>query len=201
MMSNIKSTVIIPVYSRKDCIEDALLSLENQRTSKGAFEVIVVSNIPLMLSREFDLDLRIVLSDRPTLAGKLFQGITMANNEIITFLEDDDLYVDDRIPHLSTVFSTNEDLIYYHNNSIHFRHFYHRGTHLLDRRQYSRASGLDRLLKWQDDMTGKEDIKFLLDNRADYNFSSMALRKDVIIDFADVISGQSRSVTQHDSQI
>jgi len=185
---SMKLSVIITVYSRVEFVEDALLSLENQTVRSDLFEVIIVSNIDLKLSRRYNLDLTISMSDRKTLAGKLVQGISLAKNEIITFLEDDDLYVDDRIQAILNAFDEFNDLTYYHNNSIHFREFSNKHLSIIKHGNYMRNSQI-RIIDLYSSSPKENDMKFLGKNQADFNLSSMAFEKNFIMYYANSIAG------------
>ena len=183
----LKCSVIIPVYKRVEFVEQALLSLESQNIDKDLFEVLIISNAEINLSKSYNLNLEIIHSDKITLAGKLAQGILLAKNEVITFLEDDDLYCSDRISDILKCFSDNYDLTYYHNRSIHFRK-----SRLLDKnikycsgRSTKRSFRVENEEKWD---ISKEDEKRLNKSQADYNLSSVALRKSFINDYVEMLS-------------
>jgi hypothetical protein len=167
-------------------LEQALYSLENQSVDKNSFEVLIISNIQLKFPKIHNMNLRIILSDRESLAGKLAEGILLARNEIIVFLEDDDLYCQDRIKHILTVFGDNEDLDYYHNKSVHFRTltFPRSGLKFCSKKKFR------ILLKHKDmengDITASVEYKFNK-YQADYNLSSIALRKDFIADYVEIL--------------
>lgn len=182
-----KLSVIITVYSRVEFVENALLSLENQTVNKDCFEVIIVSNIDIKLSRTYNLDLRISMSDRKTLAEKLVQGISLAKNEIVTFLEDDDLYIDDRIQAILNAFDKFKGLSYYHNNSKHFRKFSNDYLSILKHDNYKRDSQI-RIIDSFSSALKEDDIKFLEKNRSDFNLSSMAFDKNFIMNYLNLIT-------------
>lgn len=181
----LKCSVILLVYTRTDFVNQALLSLENQNIDKNFFEVLIISNVEINLDRSYNINLHIIISDQMTLAGKLVQGILLAKNDVITFLEDDDLYCKERILNAIEAFSKNKDLSYYHNASSHFRikdEQEKRCTHNNDLRKGYRA------LKFKDQDTIVVYEKYLDERRADFNLSSMAFRKNFLIGYADLIS-------------
>lgn len=180
-----KCSIILIVYTRSEFVEQALNSLESQSVEKDVFEVLIISNVELKLLRVYNLNLRIILSDQKSLAGKLAQGIVIARNEVITFLEDDDVYCKDRVNNILAVFRDNKDVDYYHNMSKHFR----------------TLTSLQKVLE----ICSGESAHFTLSNRnsesiditdfieyklnkyqADYNLSSMAVRKTFIIGYIDI---------------
>jgi glycosyltransferase involved in cell wall biosynthesis len=180
-----KCSVILTVYKRREFVEQALDSLESQSVDKNLFEVLIISNVELKFEKNYNINLRLVLSNRMSLAGKLAEGILIARNEIITFLEDDDLYCKDRIKDILTVFSGNKDLDYYHNRSVHFRTF--TSPHKILETCSQKKSYFSLSIKniENEDMT--EVVEYKLNRyQADYNLSSMAIRKALIADYIEL---------------
>lgn len=183
----LKCSVIIPVYTRKEFVNQALLSLENQDIDMTLFEVLIISNVEINLERSYNLDMQIVRSDCVTLAGKLAQGILLAKYEVVTFLEDDDLYCSDRISTILKCFSSESELTYYHNASIQFRHFE------MQQKIFNSCSNSSTLKVFRVKEGGDADISrsdeiYLYKSQADYNLSSMALRKNFIVDYVEKIA-------------
>ena len=183
----IKCSIILTIYKRTEFVEQALDSLENQSVDKNLFEVLIISNIELKLSKTYNLNMQIIISDQLSLAGKIASGILLARNEVVTFLEDDDLYCKDRIEHILRSFRDNKDLDYYHNRAVHFR----APTFLLKKPKICSVKSAQVLLDNKDkndgDITKATEYK-LNKYQADYNLSSMAFRKDFIIDHAKEIA-------------
>jgi glycosyltransferase involved in cell wall biosynthesis len=176
-----KCSVIITVYKRNKFVEEALYSLERQNIDKTLFEIIIITNIQLKLSRDYDLSIRIIPINNKTLAGKISCGINLANGDIITFLEDDDLYKLDRIKKIINIFQKYPDLTYYHNNSRHFRSF---SEELLSNND-NKHHGAHNI--YYTKMNIKEnEILFSL-NGIDYNLSSMAFARSFLLKFIDSI--------------
>lgn len=181
MIEKPKCSVIITLYNRNKFIEEALYSLEQQNIDKTFFEVIIITNIQLKLSRNYDLSLRIIQINNKTLASKISSGINLANGDIITFLEDDDLYKLNRIKRIINIFQKYPDLTYYHNNSRHFRSF---SEELLSNND-NKYNGADNIYYTKMNIKINE-ILFSL-NGADYNLSSMAFARSFILKYVDSI--------------
>ena len=184
--SVIKCSIILTVYKRSEFIEEALNSLEKQVADKDLFEVLVISNIELKFSRLFNLNLRFILSNKMSLSSKLAVGIANATNEIITFLEDDDIYCVNRIERILSVFRNNSNLDYYHNKALHFK------TSGSLQKKLEICSGkktqLSLAMKPEDDDINEIAEYNLNKYQADYNLSSMAIKKNFIFDYIDIIS-------------
>ncbi len=183
----IKCSIILTVYKRTEFVEQALDSLENQSVDKNLFEVLIISNIELKLSKTYNLNMQIIISDQLSLAGKIASGILLARNEVVTFLEDDDLYCKDRIEHILRSFRDNKDLDYYHNRGVHFRAL----TFLLKKPKICSVKSAQVLLDNKDkndgDITKAAEYK-LNKYQADYNLSSMAFRRTFISNYIEILS-------------
>ncbi len=106
--NEVKVSVIIPTYRREEEIERAIRSVISQ--SLNAIEVIVVDdNIPNSKERELTKrrvemlmqeDERIIYIEHPAnLNGSAARntGLSVARGEIISFLDDDDVYCSDKL--------------------------------------------------------------------------------------------------------
>jgi glycosyltransferase involved in cell wall biosynthesis len=105
-------SVIITAYDRRDYIKQALNSLMQQTVN--AFETIVVTNFEMDLSQFNKLNPRhiVVPKDQRHL---LFRGILEARGNILAFLEDDDLFLPNKIEWVYKVFR-ERGVVYYHND-------------------------------------------------------------------------------------
>lgn len=110
-------SVIIIVYDRKQFINTALKSLENQTLKKDLFEVIIVSNIELAINIFHDLNIRIIYSNLIKGTAKYSQGIQESKGEVICFLEDDDAFFKNKLEIVYNAFQNNSSLVFYKNNA------------------------------------------------------------------------------------
>ena len=90
-------SVILMAYNRKKYIHMALQSLLEQTLDKRKFEVICITNFEFELSQEYEsMNVQKVIMD-----GKIGEfiksGITVSNGELISILEDDDLFSPDKL--------------------------------------------------------------------------------------------------------
>jgi len=112
-------TVVVTAYNRKDYLSEALASLENQTASREDFEVIVVKNfqdsaVDEKIARMGALNLYCESEYLPAFSS---DAIKIARGEVISFLDDDDLFEKDKIRRVIDVFSSNPDVGYYHNSA------------------------------------------------------------------------------------
>ena len=92
-------SVIITAYNRKEFILDAVNSVINQSLERSKYEIIVVKNylddtIDKFLHENNIIDL---YTDRKPLGAKIANGIEKSKGEVICFLEDDDLFLPEKL--------------------------------------------------------------------------------------------------------
>ncbi|QGA69071.1 glycosyltransferase family A protein [Sulfolobus sp. E11-6] len=95
-------SVIVSEYFRRGFLKDALRSVFSQTLDKSLYEVIVVKREE---DREVDDYARkngakIIYDDTPQLGKRFYAGIEESRGEIITFLEDDDMYAPERLAYI-----------------------------------------------------------------------------------------------------
>ena len=116
--SNPKISVILVAHDRKEYLLQAMESLSNQTLLKAFYEVIVVKNF-----REERIDkfaelngFICIFTEAVEVGSKLAIGITHSRGDIITFLEDDDIFEADKLEKIWTYFSNDSDLCFLHNS-------------------------------------------------------------------------------------
>ena len=112
-------SVIITAYDRKEFLLNAIKSVVNQTLDKKYYEIIVIKNF-----RDENIDdfinenkIKHKLMDG-TVGEFLYKGISEANGEIISFLDDDDLFSSNNLEVIYNKFKSNNDLCYYHDGHI-----------------------------------------------------------------------------------
>jgi len=99
-------SVIIPVYNRTQYVGEAINSVLNQTLDKDKYEIVVVSNVDLP-ERE---GVKIIKSNERWQGPKFAQAIEEAKGEIISFLDDDDLFLPNKLEVVYKVFRENEKI-------------------------------------------------------------------------------------------
>jgi glycosyltransferase involved in cell wall biosynthesis len=111
-------SVIIIAYNRKQFIIDAIRSVQKQTLDRGLYEIIVVKNFRDKRIDSYINKSRIknVYLD-PLIAGgigyKAIVGVKRARGKVICFLEDDDLFDEDKLKTVYKVFQNNEVGLYH----------------------------------------------------------------------------------------
>ena len=113
-------SVIITAYNRKEFLLNAIKSVLNQTLDKKYYEIIVIKNFIDKNIDDFINENNIVgiISDKESLGGKLVEAINIARGTVISFLEDDDLFSNDKLEIVFNKFNDNDNLCYYHNDHI-----------------------------------------------------------------------------------
>jgi len=111
-------SVIVTAYNRRRYLPFALRSLEAQTLPRDKFEVIVVKNFDDkgsdgIISRNGWKD---VYNDDPYQGRMVLAGLEESRGEVITFLDDDDMYTDNRLEEVYKAFTSYDRLVYFHNS-------------------------------------------------------------------------------------
>jgi len=111
-------SVIVTAYNRRRYLPFALRSLEAQTLPRDRFEVIVVKNFE---DKESDDIIsrngwKEVYEDTTYHGRKILVGLEESKGDVITFLEDDDVYVSNRLEEVYKAFTSYDRLVYFHNS-------------------------------------------------------------------------------------
>ena len=111
-------SVIVTAYNRRRYLPFALRSLEAQTLPRDRFEVIVVKNFE---DKESDSIIsrngwKEVYNDDLYQGRMVLAGLEGSRGEVITFLDDDDMYVSNRLEKIYKAFTSFKRLIYFQNS-------------------------------------------------------------------------------------
>jgi glycosyltransferase involved in cell wall biosynthesis len=112
-------SVIITAHDRKEFIEEAIYSVINQTVNRALYEIIVVKNfddqkIDKLLVDNDIINLRVKVHS--SIGEDLSIAVEKAKGEVITFLDDDDLFMANKLEIIYKTFKEFKDLSYLHNN-------------------------------------------------------------------------------------
>lgn len=110
-------SVIITAYNRKEFLLNAIKSALNQTLDKKYYEIIVIKNFTDKDIDDFINQNKIIriISNQESLGGKLVEALNIARGTVISFLEDDDLFFENKLDIVYKKFKTNKNIVYYHN--------------------------------------------------------------------------------------
>jgi len=118
---NIKPSfsIIITAFNRKEFLSAAIRSCLEQTFPRDKFEIILVKNFvdPTIDSLARDNNCILYSNIGGTIGEQLQVGIEASSADIICFLDDDDLFLPNKLDRLYQLFNENSLLIYYHNSS------------------------------------------------------------------------------------
>ena len=112
-------SVIITAHNRKNFLKDAINSVLNQALDRSFYEIIVVKNFD---DHEIDNQIeenkiiKFKARDDSFIGEDLAIGIENAKGEIISFLDDDDVFLPYKLTNIIKEFVRDPKLIYYKNN-------------------------------------------------------------------------------------
>ena len=170
-------SVVMPVYNRTQFVNEAIKSIIDTNANNNIIEIIVVTNIDLDISLKNDfVDLKIIKTDEKELSQKIKIGIIMANADIIAFLEDDDLWVNNKVYHILSIFN-NKEIDFYHNNFLQFRGIPKKEDYIYLQNNFFELSA-------KDIRSSVKNIKlFIKKYHSEYNLSSMVIRKSSFVPY------------------
>lgn len=177
-MDELRVSVIIIAYNRKDFIYQAINSVINQKIDPSSFEIIIVSNF--VVNTDVKFQVTNILMDG-TMGEFLFAGMMKARYEIVAFLDDDDFFEPNKLGTVINVFSSDAKICYYHNSqryvSVYLRPINY--TRLVERKShFSIANNIlvNRELTFH-------RIKDAIVAGGDFNLSSIAIKKDCYLKY------------------
>ncbi len=168
-------SVIITVYDRKEFVIEAVKSVINQTTKREEYEIIVVKNYVDEKIDSFLLENKVeVLISEEQIVLFTLEALIKAKGDIISFLEDDDKFLPNKIEEVMKIFHDNPRVAYLHNN-------FYEATRKGGIRKKSLISQARRDYLLNTSKLTQRRRSPLLHYYAFYNASSISVRKDVLL--------------------
>ncbi|BAB60054.1 glycosyl transferase [Thermoplasma volcanium GSS1] len=170
-------SVIITAYNRKEFLLDAIKSALNQTLDRKYYEIIVIKNFQEDTIDNFikENNIKGIISENKSLGGKISEALKASEGEIVSFLEDDDMFDRQKLETVYRKFRENPDIVYYHNNQI-----------IIDENgKEIRKNGVlnERKLNSTEVRKSPLDINPML-----FNMSSISIRRSYYAKYADNLS-------------
>ena len=171
-------TVLAIAYNRREFIRTALLSAIHQTLPRDLYEIVLVTNFSVDPDILEAGKIRVILSDVRELGPKLASVVPQCQGEVISFLEDDDVWLPEKLEHVRNVFETFPRVSYYHNNwsvvDIEGNCISH-PIHIQGRRKIisMRTYTIDKNASYA-------DIRKAVHLTGDFNGSSISIKKSVV---------------------
>ena len=114
-------SVIITAHNRREFLLEAVNSALNQTLPKDEYEIIVVKNFEDERIDKFleERNVKNIVTDEEPFGAYLARGVEESRGEVISLLDDDDLWLPQKLDKVKQVFQ-DENVTYYHNNYINF---------------------------------------------------------------------------------
>jgi len=114
-------SVIITAHNRREFLLEAVNSALNQTLPKDEYEIIVVKNFEDERIDKFleEHNVKNIVTKEEPIGADIVKGVEESRGEVISFLDDDDLWLPQKLEIVKQVFK-DKDVIYYHNNFFNF---------------------------------------------------------------------------------
>ncbi len=169
-------SVIVTAHDRTQYIADALNSLDSQTLLRDKYEVLVIKNfqVPEIEEKIMKLGYRSILSPKDSTIGwDLYTGIVHSRGKILCFLDDDDIFRQDKLETILEHFSLYD--ISFLKNEVFFIDD-SGGSVLIPHRLEIKRS---KIIKFRD---FRKNISYLNRVKADFNMSSISISRKLLTD-------------------
>lgn len=176
---NLKICVVIFVYNRTNFIKDAIESVIAQTFEKRNTEIILITNCDLSFLNNYiqNYNIKLIRSEG-TLGDYLYLGLTQTSADVISFLDDDDLFFHNKLEFLNREFMNDPKLVFLHNNYSVYRN----GTFEIPRNKI-----ISRITVEANDPISLGIFRKLIYNKIDFNMSCITIRRSATIWALDAI--------------
>ena len=173
----LKLTVLLRIHSRTQFFRSAFESILGQTYDASMLEIIILTNLTEVseyFSNFNNLNLSIYNYKDSTEGEVLWEGISRSSGEVICFLDDDDLWKEERLQTVHHLFMEYKEVGYYHNSVEPFKNL----SNNVERKLYEIGGGKRNLYvknseKWH-------LIRRITGYYPDFNMSSICIRRDII---------------------
>ena len=174
-------TVVIISHKRDTFLKNAVNSILNQSINRSKYEIILVkdfnSDVDSWLRKH---RVKLLYVPGKKIGPKLFNALRYSHGEIISFLDDDDIFLSGKLNKVYSIFKENKNLGYYRNNFVTINK---KGklvnTHFLE---YSRNKIKKMRKFFVLDNQKHKLVKDMLDVNFDSLPSCISIRKNILLD-------------------
>lgn len=167
--------MVVTAYNRREFVVDAIKSVLNQKIDRSYYEIILIKNfiddsIDAFCSKN---GIKVIIMEGSI--GEFYRkGVEESKGEVISFLDDDDIFVPDKISEVIHVFRNIPTVGLHYNRSI-----------MCDHKQFdSKLSEIQMKNAHVSDEVHtikKDGLSFLIKNGLEGNNSSMSIRRNIIL--------------------
>lgn len=177
-------SVIIIGYNRNDYLEEALESAYNQTLEHSLYEIIVITNfMDKGLEKKYDhKNVKFVILPDGPVSYYISRGVEISSGKIVSFLDDDDVFLPNKLENVLTAFLKYDNLVYFHNNFVYFQ--IPKRTIKKMKRDIIIETG-DNVRNWPQ----SGHIYKIINNSFAINLSSVSVKRDVLLTNLDKLNG------------
>ena len=180
-------SVIIASYDRVQFIYEAIQSVMNQTLSPEMYEIIVVTGFPLDSRFSTAQRIKSLHSNERNLGPKIVQALKHANGEIISLLDDDDIFLPSKLKTIADIFLNDRKVGFVHNwmsfisenGETSIKYFMEKVTKRVN------SCGFYFI---DPTKASFSDIRYALSLSMDFNSSSISIRKSILMGFLSTLS-------------
>ena len=171
-------SVIVIGYKRKTYIKEAINSVLTQSLDKKRYEIIVVKSfkdkkLDSYIARNNIKNIYLNPKYAVNFGTTIYEGIKQAKGRVLCFLDDDDLFIRNKLDRVYNAFVGTPELVYYRNNIIGIDKF---GRKI----DFSYGNTLKKFVINNQESKVNDYYKFILLNYY-FNSSSVCIKKDIIM--------------------
>ncbi len=180
-------SVIITAHDRRAYIKNAIKSVLEQTLKKECFEIIIVKNY-----EDDEVDsyiesngIKNILSSGQYLGEDYRIAIERSTGSIITFLDDDDVYMPERLKYIYQVFTSDKNVVYFHNSPFYIDGNGNRIQYNFRMRDIEFRNSMRKIIV----NSGSPITRIMKVKQigGDFNMSSIAVRREVLSDRLDFL--------------
>lgn len=178
-------SVIVTAYNRKDFLGFSMKSLLQQKLDGNVIEIIVVSNFDFPIDvTEHNIRIKKIIMEG-TIGEFLSEGIRNASSELIAFLDDDDIWKENKIKRIIDVFSDNR-IAFYHNLHTYID-FQGNSIRYVRKVEKNNLNSFASSLLFNSSVN-IDKLRLATEMRADFNLSCIVIRKRLILKHMDTLN-------------
>jgi len=158
-------SVIVTAFDRRRYLNYALSSIPNN----SHIETILVTNLEEEVIKNSENKIIYIYNEGKTYGRMLREGIEASKNDLIFFLEDDDIFSENKIKYIKKQFDSVKNLAYYHNSHFKIDEF---GNNIGNEFKKERI--------FFSSFKSNRELKKVMNRNVDHNLSSIVINKEYI---------------------
>lgn len=181
-------TVMITAHNRKEFIKEAVLSALHQSLPRSEYEIIVVKNFKDSSIDDLlkESSVKSIFVDHENQGSDIVAGLDEAQGDVISFLDDDDLFLPNKLEKVKEAFKDPSVGYYKHELEIFYNNYSEDLYKLKLKKNYN--------LKVIDNYEKKDRFQELLNMEAQIYSSSISIRKDIFNNYSNYLIKIKHSV-------